>query len=75
MSKVVELGSSTDETPPKQHGSRIYTQIHKAALEYFWPMTHVLLTYNTETSGFSVLFPSEIPNSLKLILNAAVLAV
>lgn len=45
-----------------------------AALEYFWPMTHILLTrilltYDTETSGFTVLFPSKIPNSSKLILN------
>lgn len=38
-------------------------------------MTHILLTNDKETSGFSVLFPSKIPNGSKLTLNAAVWAI
>lgn len=48
---------------------------HNAVLEYFWHMTHILLTYDMETSGFSLLFPSKIPNSSKLILNTIVSAI
>lgn len=75
MSKIIELDRDIDETQPKKHGSKIYKLNHKAVLEYFGPMTHILLIYDTETSGFSVLFFSKIPNSSKLILNTAVSAI
>ena len=75
MPEATKLDSGIIKILLKQHVSRVYTLNHNATLEYFWLMIHILLTYNSETSGFSVLFASKIPNSSKLILNTALLTI